>query len=67
MGAGRVSKYSLPGAPSACRLDRPCVYRHAHRICDNPRLNKGNSDAACFRLNNRALLPLLHKQKELDA
>lgn len=31
-------------------------------ICDNPRLNKGNSDSACNKENNRDLLARLSKQ-----
>lgn len=39
----------LPRTPRVCALPMPCVYRESG-VCDDPRNNKGNSDAACHRM-----------------
>jgi hypothetical protein len=54
----RMQRRDLPGSPVECSIDRPCVYR-VRRLCDEPRINKGNSDAACHRMSNRAVLAAL--------
>lgn len=43
----------MPNTAHHCpKLD--CIYNGLTQrsICDNPRINKGNSDAYCFKLNN---------------
>lgn len=56
MSNGRLSIYAIPNRPMCCVLPaRNCVYRQ-NGICDQPRINKGNSDAACHKMSNKALL-----------
>ncbi len=58
----RVSIYSIPDYPMVCSVAKPCPYRDTAPPagwCDEPRINKGNSDAACHRMNNKDLLKLL--------
>jgi hypothetical protein len=59
MSFSRVSKAMLPASKCLCRVNNWCVYRSKYDSCDNPRINKGNSDAACWRLSNKALLAVL--------
>jgi len=59
MDGQRVSIRRIPNCPTLCGLGKPCVYRDANGICDEPRINKGNGDAACHALNNKDLLPHL--------
>jgi len=57
---GRVSIYQIPSVPHRCCMGgRYCVYRDSRQICEDPRIHKGNSDAACHRMNNQDLLPHL--------
>jgi hypothetical protein len=53
----RVSKFSLPSWPSACSKS-VCVY-NTDGVCDNVRINKGNSDAACHSMNNKDVLKII--------
>lgn len=53
----RVSIYDIPRTPCQCEKTG-CVYLKAG-VCDNPQINKGNSDAKCHRENNKALLQRL--------
>lgn len=55
----RVSINSLPRKPAKCAINKACVYKDAAGICDAAWVNKGNSDAACFRMNNRDVLASL--------
>lgn len=55
---GRVSLLDLPSYPSPCGLEKPCAYRQ-DGYCDDPRINKGNGDAACHRMLNRDVLAML--------
>ena len=48
----RMQRYMLPGIPTRCSLARDCVYRVAG-VCDEPKVNKGNSDAACYGMSNK--------------
>ena len=57
----RTSIYAIPNSPTRCLLKRECVYRDHEGVCDEPRINKGNSDAACHTMSNKALLELLEK------
>ena len=50
----RMQASELPGRYVFCALDRMCVYR-INGMCDDPRNNKGNGDAACHRMGNRAI------------
>lgn len=52
----RIARRYLP--MSACTCPFECVYRE-DGICDDPSINKGNSDAGCHRMNNRNLLEAL--------
>jgi len=61
----RVSIREIPSCPMFCWVSRLCVYRST-KICDDPRLNKGNGDAACHRMNNKDLLPLLRTDRAND-
>lgn len=58
-GYERISARMLPGVPCDCEHKNGCVYRDGHSICDDPRTNKGNSDAACHLTSNKNLLALL--------
>lgn len=55
----RVSIYAVPNEPRRCTVTAVCIYR-PDGICDEPRVNKGNSDSACHKMNNRDLLVELH-------
>lgn len=63
---GGVYKHFLPRGPTICRLAKECVYR-ADRICDDPRTNKGNGDAACHRMRGRTILGYLGEPNSLTA
>ena len=52
----RVSNRLIPNWPTRCTLAKSCVYRDQAGACDEPRINKGNGDSACHRMNNRDLL-----------
>lgn len=53
----RISALCLPISPSRCpRVE--CVY-NSFGVCDEPRICKGNGDAACHQMSNRDLLKLL--------
>lgn len=54
----RVSIHQLPKRNAICSMKVECVYR-VDGVCDEPRINKGNSDSACHKMNNKDLLPLL--------
>jgi hypothetical protein len=56
----RKQRSDLPNKATFCIYGelRRCVY-HVDGSCDSPRINKGNSDARCHRLSNKALLKLL--------
>jgi len=62
MSVTRVSIYALPKNNATCDVKAECVYRVGD-ICDEPRINKGNGDAACHRMSNKVLLPLLVAKK----
>ena len=53
----RVQKAELPLDQRECPYNK-CVY-NADGICPEPRINKGNSDAACHKLSNKKLLKIL--------
>ena len=55
----RVTVYMLPSASTLCRIAVNCPYRDTHGLCDEPRINKQNSDSACFKLNNKDVLSAL--------
>jgi len=60
----RVTRRSIPGKPSICDMD--CVYAESETYapkgcCDDPRTNKGNSDAKCYRMNNRDIVEYLYQ------
>ncbi len=52
----RTSIRDVPNVPCRCTVPKPCVYRYDGIMCDEPRINKGNSDAACHKMNNRDLI-----------
>jgi hypothetical protein len=54
----RVSLYAVPARPQYCTVEKDCVYRigGVGGGCQDPRTNKGNSDAACHRMNNKDLI-----------
>lgn len=53
----RYQLSDIPNTEMPCPMDY-CVY-NKHGKCDEPRTNKGNSDAACHLFSNRALLRFL--------
>lgn len=55
----RVSRGQLPRSPRKCGVHKACVYKDADGVCDSASINKGNSDAACHRMNNRDVLSAL--------
>lgn len=59
LAAIRVQRHALPEAPCLCRVVAACAYRDKASVCDDPRINKGNGDSRCHRMNNRDVLALL--------
>ncbi len=53
----RLQRSHLPIVESTCPKVA-CVYNE-RGTCDEPRISKGNSDAKCFRMSNRATLEML--------
>lgn len=58
IGRIRIQRSDLPLGPAVCPMPMPCVYRK-DGICDEPRINKGNSDAGCWDVSNREVLRCL--------
>jgi DnaJ-class molecular chaperone len=56
----RVSINWIPNDPCECKVDGACVYR-SYQSCDEPRVNKSNSDSLCHNISNKDLLPQLKK------
>lgn len=51
-----VTKRSIPDQPRLCIMAL-CVYnREGGGICSDPRTNRGNSDALCYRVLPRIVL-----------
>lgn len=50
----RIPKSQLPHKPVYCNIT-DCVYCKEN-ICDDVSCNKGNSDAACYKMGNRILM-----------
>ena len=61
----RVQRSKIPALPMVCKIKKPCVYR-VNLICDEPRINKGNSDATCHKMGNKNLIEHLHKSEKND-
>jgi ABC-type dipeptide/oligopeptide/nickel transport system ATPase component len=57
----RIQLRNLPRQPTECRFTMACPYR-VERICDDPSVNKGNSDAGCHKMTNRLVLAALNPQ-----
>lgn len=55
----RITARQLPNWETPCKVTRFCVYRDTFGNCDEPRVNKGNSDSACHQMNNKDLLEVL--------
>lgn len=55
--AQRITLRFLPSTPTPYPKS-DCVYNDK-RFCDSPQVNKGNSDAACFRVSNKSILAFL--------
>ena len=53
----RVQRTDLPRTSAACPMTQ-CVYCKSG-LCDEATINKGNSDAACHRMTNKAVLAML--------
>lgn len=53
----RVSIYRIPRHEMWCPKEE-CVYNKSG-LCDEPRINKGNGDAECHKMNNKDLLVML--------
>jgi hypothetical protein len=54
----RLQRSDLPSGPSLCPFACECPYR-VKAVCDDPRTNKGNSDAGCFGWTNKVLVGAL--------
>ena len=61
-GVLRVQVSDLPNRPVYC-ASILCVYNAGHpgRMCDMPRINKGNSDALCHTESNKSLLKRINE------
>ena len=57
-----ISKRDLPNKSTPC-IKVLCVY-NVDGLCDEPRINKGNSDALCHKMTNKHLLELLKNSIE---
>lgn len=57
---GKINAKKLPSYPAVCTHKRPCIYR-IDCVCNDASINKKNSDAACHRTSNRAILSLLER------
>jgi len=66
---GKSMRFKILGdAPCVCTVACGCVYRKAG-VCDEPRTNASNSDAACHRWHPsfiKAHLTECEKQKTID-
>lgn len=60
----RVGKRWIPMFPCHCEKTE-CVYNEGG-ICDEPRINYGNSDAECFRETPRSLVARLQPVKDRE-
>ena len=58
-GYNRVCKGNIPIRPMVCP-EGDCVY-NTDTVCDEPRINNGNSDAKCFKWLNRRILLMLEE------
>lgn len=58
----RKQKSDIPKGPIECPKER-CVY-NTDGVCDEPRINKGNSDSLCFRMSNKYVIEMLIKARE---
>lgn len=56
----RVYPSDIPLEPTPCPIS-DCVYNE-DGVCDEPRINRYNGDAWCYRLSTRRLLSLLASQ-----
>jgi len=45
----RIQNRRIPNTPRLCPF-WGCVYNESHE-CDNPQINRGNSDARCHKMN----------------
>jgi hypothetical protein len=61
LGKTRLQRSDIPDAPTPCAWPNACVYRDESGICDEPRTNKGNSDAECHKMPNRQIIGYLVK------
>jgi hypothetical protein len=50
----RTPKRRIPNWPSRCPF-KECVYNQGD-YCDDPRTNKGNSDAVCHKMTNKKII-----------
>jgi hypothetical protein len=69
MSPRRVQIAAIPDYPKVCTVPKMCPYRGLTATtavradwCEEPRTNKGNSDAACHRMNNKDLLKHLENR-----
>jgi hypothetical protein len=62
--ATRTSIRSVPDTPKYCLLKRPCPYRDQQILCDDPQINKGNSDSACHSMTNKRVIAFLSNRQD---
>lgn len=55
----KVSKTDIPLRSVQCPMNSCPYQRHLAGTCDSPRTNRGNSDAACHRINPVGVLTVL--------
>jgi hypothetical protein len=57
-----VTKNSIPKTPTKCPVGE-CVYNGESMagVCDDPRINRGNSDAKCHTMKPIELVEILNK------
>jgi hypothetical protein len=53
-----ITKRNIPNELCQC-IKSDCVYNDEDSLCDEPRINRGNSDAKCFRIRPRIVLTWL--------
>ena len=56
-GVSRLQLYHLPCTSTHCPKEA-CVYNVAGS-CDEPCINKGNGDAQCHKMSNKAVINML--------
>lgn len=59
----RMPLHKIPGIPTFCDIEKPCVYRKSG-VCEDPKCGKQNSDSVCHRMNNKDLFAKLRRMED---